>query len=141
MAGQAIDVATRLRLELWLDPADWQEATPKYSTIPHRHARVWYFGFYIGAHVGGGWLDSNSTVVTNTGAAFPPGSVSSPKASGILGGGQLGWNWQIGQWVLGIEGDYSWSGMDGDNAHASTVVPPKAFSSFERIEAKIDSNA
>jgi outer membrane immunogenic protein len=80
-------------------------------------------GFYFGGHVGGGWVDTDSTIVTNFGAAFPPGTVNNQSASGVIAGGQLGVNWQLGQWVLGVEGDYSWSGIDGDNSHASVITP------------------
>jgi outer membrane immunogenic protein len=43
-------------------------------------------GFYAGAHVG--FLDTDGD-------------------SGVLGGGQIGFNHQVGQWVFGVEGDIS----------------------------------
>jgi outer membrane immunogenic protein len=43
-------------------------------------------GFYVGGHVG--FLDTDSK-------------------SGFLGGGQAGFNYQVGQWVFGVEGDIS----------------------------------
>jgi outer membrane immunogenic protein len=46
-------------------------------------------GFYAGAHIGVGWSDGDG------------GSSS----SGFLGGGQVGFNYQINQWVLGLEAD------------------------------------
>jgi outer membrane immunogenic protein len=45
-------------------------------------------GFYAGAHIGVGWSDGDG------------GS-----SSGFLGGGQVGFNYQINQWVLGVEAD------------------------------------
>ncbi len=30
-----------------------------------------------------------------------------------MAGGTLGWNYQIGQLVLGIEGDYDWQNVSG----------------------------
>src|SRR6202000_1731518 len=38
---------------------------------------------------------------------------TSHQATGFLGGLQGGYNYQIGQFVLGVEGDWSWSGMSG----------------------------
>jgi outer membrane immunogenic protein len=49
-------------------------------------------GFYLGAHVGWGWAD------------FDGG-----KDNGFVGGGQLGFNYQINQFVIGVEGDVSWT--------------------------------
>ena len=60
-------------------------------------------GFYVGAHIGGGW-----------GSADWSGS-SSVKNDGVIGGGQIGYNWQVApNWVLGLEGDISGSGMKGN---------------------------
>jgi outer membrane immunogenic protein len=64
-------------------------------------------GFYVGGHIGTGWGD-----VT----AFDPtdGSVSgSGTVSGILGGIQAGYNYQINWLVLGIEGDFSFANVNG----------------------------
>ena len=43
---------------------------------------------------------------------------------GGLAGGQIGYNWQIGQLVLGIEGEGFWSGMKvtADSFHLNTLV-------------------
>jgi outer membrane immunogenic protein len=64
-------------------------------------------GFYIGAHIGGGWSDTD----------WPGALVGSPGVSydmdGFLGGAQIGFNYQVGAWVFGIEGDVSWTDIDG----------------------------
>jgi outer membrane immunogenic protein len=54
-------------------------------------------GPYIGISGGYGWGNSNF--------GDPDGG---------LFGATLGYNWQMGQLVTGIEGDISWSGLDGD---------------------------
>jgi outer membrane immunogenic protein len=54
-------------------------------------------GVYAGLNAGYGWGK-----VTNTGA----------NPAGLLGGGQLGVNWQNGQFVYGAEGDLQASGAD-----------------------------
>jgi outer membrane immunogenic protein len=58
-------------------------------------------GFYVGAHVGYGWADF-------TGVDPIVGLLSdSASASGFIYGGQIGFNYQMGSWVFGIEGDFS----------------------------------
>ena len=47
-------------------------------------------GFYAGAHAGVGWSDGDGS-----------------GSSGFIGGGQIGFNYQINQWVLGVEGDFA----------------------------------
>lgn len=81
---------------------------PAYKAPPGPAAIVAYnwSGFYIGGHAGGTWAD---TVVSDpTGAVFaPPGAGIDINGAGFLGGGQLGYNWQAGSWVLGVQGDGS----------------------------------
>jgi outer membrane immunogenic protein len=60
-------------------------------------------GFYIGVNGGGGWGTSNWSPL--------PGSFNT---SGGLVGGTIGYNWQFGQWVWGLEGDGDWSDIKGN---------------------------
>lgn len=62
---------------------------------PVSYAPVWT-GFYAGVNAGYGW------------ATFDDG-VSTSKMNGFIGGGQLGYNWQISSFVLGVEGDMQYS--------------------------------
>ena len=48
-----------------------------------------------------------------TGRTASACSTSRHDADGFLGGGQVGFNYQIGQFVLGAEGDFSWTGING----------------------------
>jgi outer membrane immunogenic protein len=36
--------------------------------------------------------------------------------SGLLGGVQLGYNWQTGPWVFGVQGDFAWAGIKANGA-------------------------
>ena len=58
-------------------------------------------GFYAGVHGGYGWSRFTGSDPSGSGAT---GIVD---AKGALGGVQLGYNFQIGGFVLGAEGDYS----------------------------------
>jgi len=78
-------------------------------------------GFYIGGNVGYGWDASKSSSfgATTADPFFAPAladllaagsypSSLSPNAKGVIGGGQIGYNWQDGSWVYGVEADGSW---------------------------------
>jgi outer membrane immunogenic protein len=73
-------------------------------------------GFYVGAHAGYGWSDKDWTLIDNAGPGLSDqiGTVvTSHDVDGGLGGVQLGYNYQVNGVVLGLEGDLSWTGMDG----------------------------
>jgi opacity protein-like surface antigen len=55
------------------------------------------------------------TTTTQTVAGGVIGSAFSDQSDGILGGGQVGCNYQFNpQWVVGVEGDFSAAGISGD---------------------------
>jgi outer membrane immunogenic protein len=60
-------------------------------------------GFYLGLNTGYGFGDS--TWSTPASGSFA--------VDGAMAGATLGWNYQIGQLVLGIEGDYDWQNVRG----------------------------
>ncbi|MDO9412376.1 MAG: porin family protein [Pseudolabrys sp.] len=72
------------------------KAAPYYSPAP---VFSWT-GFYIGAHGGYGWSRFSGD------AGFGPESVT---GRGWLGGGQIGYNYQINQFVIGAEIDAAWA--------------------------------
>ena len=85
-------------------------------------------GFYVGGNVGGGWGNSDpstSTVFNNTYFASinVPGvnaaGQQSNQPNGFVGGLQLGYNWQAGNFVLGLEGDINSFNLSGS---ASTTA-------------------
>jgi outer membrane immunogenic protein len=72
-------------------------------------------GIYIGAHIGGGWATNDisdpSIGFLSTFLGVPV--VQTTDSSGILGGVQAGWNYQIGRLVVGTEVDFSWADVNG----------------------------
>jgi outer membrane immunogenic protein len=73
-------------------------------------------GFYIGANVGYGWGDGDTSFTplpTAAGFANLAPTTLSPKPAGFLGGGQVGFNWQTGMAVWGLEADLDGSGITG----------------------------
>jgi outer membrane immunogenic protein len=97
-------------------------AAPVYQA-PVVVAPTWT-GVYLGVNGGWGWTGSNSVAFT----AIPPVAVApfsiSQNTSGAVFGGQLGYNWQTGNWVLGIEGDVD--GYGAQNATKSAGFPATA---------------
>ena len=75
--------------------------------VPYQAPFSWT-GFYVGAHLGYGWSDVDWQE-TN------PSFNGSHDGSGVLAGGQIGYNWQAGRFVYGVEGDLSSSWVDGGN--------------------------
>lgn len=66
-------------------------------------------GAYVGGHIGGAWGDADFNFVSL-------GTASTSSVDGVFGGGQIGFNFQCGNWVLGAEADMSASGIDGSGA-------------------------
>jgi outer membrane immunogenic protein len=65
-------------------------------------------GFYAGINGGYGWGDSTWD-----------GFASSTDVSGGLVGGTVGYNWQVGALVFGVEGDIAWSDIRGSFTNAN----------------------
>jgi outer membrane immunogenic protein len=78
----------------------------KAPPAPYMAAPFNWTGFYVGAHVGAGWSTKewSSEGVT----------VANYNLNGFLGGGQIGYNWQSGWAVLGVEADASLTNIKGD---------------------------
>ncbi|SDM89875.1 outer membrane protein [Afipia sp. GAS231] len=78
-------------------------------------------GFYIGAN--GGW-GSSRNCYTNTaiaGVAIAPVAEGCHDATGGTAGGQIGYRWQTGNWVFGLEAQGNWADFRGSNASLATL--------------------
>jgi outer membrane immunogenic protein len=97
-------------------------------------------GFYVGVNAGYGWHNSDDNSIF-----VPPGTfVTAPGATGVVsfaddsgdgfvGGGQVGYNFQFGSFVAGVEADLHWADLGGGNGAAfvpagfpATYVPAGA---------------
>jgi outer membrane immunogenic protein len=61
-------------------------------------------GFYVGGNIGGAWATSTLTDNLN-GVSFDTDH------SGFIGGGQVGFNYQTSNLVLGVEWDFDWTSI------------------------------
>jgi len=75
-------------------------------------------GLYLGANVGYAWgSDCWFTINANAGEACN-------HANGLIGGGQVGYNWQVRNLVLGVEGTGDLGSLKG--GHLSPIANPAA---------------
>lgn len=75
-------------------------------------------GLYVGVH--GGWVWSDTDATTSFApAGFADTFSYAHDADGGMLGGQIGFNYQIANWVIGIEADLSWV----DLGSTATVAP------------------
>jgi len=114
---------------------------PVYKAAPAPAPIYNWSGFYVGGHIGYGWADLHTTIIDATGPAFPVGTGLTADPDGWLGGAQIGFNWQSGNWVFGIEGEYTWSGIDSDTTTFSVVPGPAAAGVRVTIHNEIESIA
>jgi outer membrane immunogenic protein len=131
--------------------ADLPVKAPRYA--PPLPPSYNWTGFYIGGNIGGSFGNADTdiniapvTVTTNFVGSFTvPGSAGSQSASpdGIIGGGQIGYNWQFSpNWVLGLEADIQGSGEKGSsnfgNSFSFTVLgAPVTGTALADYDAKI----
>lgn len=80
-------------------------------------------GFYIGLHAGGGSGDIDVTNVSNPTWYLDllPGDSVGLSPDGVLGGGQIGYNFAWTNWLFGVEG--SFSGLDFDDLITNPFDP------------------
>jgi len=87
--------------------ADLPRAFPTKAPPP---IAAWsWTGAYIGLNGGAAWLGSTFDVHD---AIFNRSTGSMTQAGGTIGG-QLGYNWQVQNYVFGVEGDLNWVGAQG----------------------------
>ncbi|HVR59584.1 MAG TPA: outer membrane beta-barrel protein [Pseudolabrys sp.] len=104
-------------------------AARPYTKAPPMVAAVYdWTGFYIGAN--GGWGSSR-----NSWDSVAPnvliGSEGAHDASGGTVGGQVGYRWQAGTWVFGVEAQGNWA--DFSASHVNQLFP--AFRSHTNVDA------
>ncbi|MCA0316477.1 MAG: porin family protein [Proteobacteria bacterium] len=73
-------------------------------------------GFYLGGQIGYGWGRATQpwTFVIVNPTTFPNAQANAGQ-SGVVGGGHVGFNYQINQFVLGLEADLEASGINGND--------------------------
>src|SRR5215467_7754484 len=103
MTANAADVTAR--------PAPYAPPAPVYAPPPFT-----WTGFYVGGNIGGAWRNDNLSD-TLSGLNFSNGNNNGV----FIGGGQLGFNWQVSNFVFGFEWDIDGA---GNNNNTGTVFVP-----------------
>ncbi len=117
-----------------LPPARAPAAVPPVAYAPPVYN---WSGIYVGGNLGAGFADSSwSDPFTGAHNKFDK--------SGFIGGGQVGVNWQINALVIGIEGDFDWTGLKGSghdsrgdlintNTQWTSTVTGRIGAAFDRL--------
>jgi outer membrane immunogenic protein len=85
---------------------------PMVTKAPYFAPYYNWTGFYAGINGGYGWGSSNWSAL---GTSFD--------VNGGMFGGQVGYNWQFGQFVWGLEGDGDWANMRGSTSVLGCALP------------------
>ena len=89
-------------------------------------------GFYIGANVGSGRLNGTATGLhSDVSPCAYYGNSCSTSASGVVGGVEIGYDWQDRYFVYGVAADWTWTGLKHGR---STVSGSTVFT----YQAKVD---
>src|SRR5947209_10868611 len=80
---------------------------PPVAYVPPIPIFTWT-GFYVGVNAGGAFRANNNSGFNNAvffGGAAPFATANTSNSGRFIGGGQVGVNYQINQFVVGVEGD------------------------------------
>jgi outer membrane immunogenic protein len=100
-------------------------------------------GFYIGGNAGGKWADHDGDIFLDQVVGFTPlglltfGTGGNDEAA-FVGGGQVGFNWQTGAWVWGIEGDFQGTSLKRTFVCCGPLVPLDFFVQGDTFSVKND---
>ena len=101
-------------------------SAPAVAAEPPLPARSWT-GFYAGLHGGWGW---GTTEIYDPVIFSPVFNPTVVKYNGPLAGGQAGFNWQMGNFVLGAEVDGSWAFVRGNSSRNQGVISSSTKNDF-----------
>ena len=84
-------------------------AWPTKAPPPLAYAAYNWAGFYVGGNVGASQSNEvwRNTANTTAFGDLAPGQGFSQQNAGVFGGGQMGYNWQASNYIVGVEGTLS----------------------------------
>jgi outer membrane immunogenic protein len=97
--------------------ADLPSRAPPPVYVPPVPIFTWT-GFYLGGQVGYAWGTQKANVELPNGIIF-----ASRSAEGVIGGGHVGYNYQVNQWVLGIEGSVDGTSLSKTFTPTGQIFP------------------
>lgn len=111
----AVGVASGISLGLAVAPAKAQDSFND-GFEPTFFPSTWT-GFYAGVNAGGHWSDKDSIRISSPTAGFA--TSADTDRNGFIGGGQIGYNWQTGNVVVGLETDIQ--GVDASHTFSGVI--------------------
>ena len=103
-------------------PAPGPAYVPPPAPVPYSS----WTGYYFGGNIGYSWgRVENDVSITGlpatlfgiSTASLARGDRDHQDVDGVIGGIQSGYNWQVGNWVMGMESDFQGSGQEGDTRY------------------------
>jgi outer membrane immunogenic protein len=117
--------------------ADLRRAPPAYAPAYAPAPVLFWNGFYVGGQVGYAWGRNRSTEF-DTATGLATGIDPRFDTNGFVGGLHLGYNLQMSNFVLGVEGDFEGSTVDGN----AVLAAPNTSTSFDtRWQASVRGRA
>jgi outer membrane immunogenic protein len=105
---------------LVLSSASFADSTTSKSTYD-------WTGVYVGGFIGGASSANTTTSgpIIDGETVFPDKSYSYDTSASFIGGGTVGYNWQIGKtpFLVGLEGEYGYLDMSGSKAGPNNPAP------------------
>ena len=99
------------------------KAVPKKAPPPAVAAVYDWSGFYVGVNAGYGTTRNCWDFVSVAGLPFTDGE-GCHSSDGAVAGGQVGYRWQIGSFVLGVEAQGDWADLRGSSASSTFLLVP-----------------
>jgi outer membrane immunogenic protein len=95
-------------------------------------------GLYFGVHAGGAWSGSDNSTANLFTSGFPGAGFFAPPnlpfdtgGNSLIGGVQVGYNWHVPSFpsfiVVGVEGDFSWTNINGSQTYNPIPLGPTGF--------------
>jgi outer membrane immunogenic protein len=100
--------------------ADMPAKAPLYKAAPPILA---WTGCYIGGNVGGGWAHTSYQINDPRVAPFDRADLGSNNGSAAVGGGQIGCDYQVGNWVFGAQGLFDGTAIKGSHRDPLNAFP------------------
>ncbi len=98
--------------------ADLPSRAPPPVYVPPVPIFTWT-GVYLGGQIGYAWGNNNIT----WGDTYGNWGSFNEQGNGVIGGAHVGYNLQLGQWVVGLEGDVDGSSISHNNNTQSFYAP------------------
>jgi outer membrane immunogenic protein len=114
VAGVALAASTAFsHYSAWAADLPVRPAPVPVAPVAYAPAAIYnWTGLYIGGHLGAGFSGSSWT------DPFTGGKNTLNSGAGFLGGVQVGGNLQFNMLVVGVEGDFSWTGLKASGIEA-----------------------